>query len=122
MALLDRALTETVIKAARLRPRNKHCFSNAFNALTSLYFSEPLPLYVEGWAHGEFGPIWHGWLETLDGRVIDTTPTWRRTVGVRYQAVGKYTIAQLSEHSSRRGSQLPIQTTPCALPSSGNSE
>lgn len=79
---VDVALSRSVAAAMRPRPKDGDCFSNAFRAIPAaadvLGLDPPVPLYyVEGVA--ELLPGWwapHGWVETKDGRVIETTPTW----------------------------------------------
>lgn len=103
--MVDVELSRAVAAAMRPRPRDKVCGLNAYRAMSCGLFQQPeMPLYVEGWVTGCFGPMWHAWLETPDGRLVEVTPTWLEQADEsEYQPVNRYTIHDVLEHR-----QFPI--------------
>ncbi|MGH9158626.1 MAG: hypothetical protein ACRD2X_01380 [Vicinamibacteraceae bacterium] len=105
--MVDVDLSERIAQTMRPRPRNKNCFLNAFRGLSAATrVTEQTVYYVEGIANGVIG---HGWLETEDGRVIEVTPVWRAKPAATYEAVRRYTAAQVvTALENRKGATLPL--------------
>jgi hypothetical protein len=110
------ALTLDLLKKTRRRPGLGKSFTNAFSFIAALKdLTGDMPLYVEGLVVTPGLPtfqIGHGWLETMDGRIVDVTfarhHSREENLSTAYEPVRRFTVGEVLEHTSRRVASLPV--------------
>lgn len=111
----DPALSMHVIR--KHRPTPKQCWRNAFVAYTTAAVAaNPSAIfYVEGqmlmpFKDGGAFPIEHGWLETEDGRVIETTirEAAQGEAGWTYYPGLRLRMVEVLEWLSQNANELPL--------------
>ncbi len=112
--MFDKELSLAVRKRMGSHIRTSQCWANAFKSVT---MDETLSdcFYIEGWAtmednddeyHNPPSVIGHGWIETLDGKIID--PTFAdQDVTVCYFAGLKYSKDERAK-LSKKAKELPF--------------
>jgi hypothetical protein len=80
--------------SGEIRAYNGFCWQNAIKALRRLTGGK----LAIGWARLASGRrVEHAWVELADGRIVDPTPSYIGRRGVKYQALKRYTRAEVAK-------------------------